>query len=154
MQDFYPTPGTVSTCMYYTGIDPLTMKPVYVTTDYHEKKMQRALLQWGRPENASLVREALRICGREDLIGKGPGQLVGEERVPQAKHGGEDKNAKQIKKEFHRNDRRENGQRASHERTAAHRNSFEKPGRKNSVNAKKSGKAPQNRKNRKEGKHS
>ena len=62
--------------MYYTGIDPLTMKKVHVTTDYHEKQLQRALLQFNRPQNAPLVREALRQAGREDLIGNGPNALV------------------------------------------------------------------------------
>ena len=76
VQDFYPTPGTVSTVMYYTGIDPLSGKSVPVTRDYREKKMQRALLQWGKPENADLVREALLLCGRTDLIGNGPDALV------------------------------------------------------------------------------
>lgn len=76
VQDFYPTPGTVSTVMYYTGINPLNGKPVYVTTDYHEKQLQRALLQYRRPENANMVREALRIAGREDLIGDSPDCLV------------------------------------------------------------------------------
>lgn len=76
VQDFYPTPGTVSTVMYATGIDPLTMKPVYVARDYHEKQLQRALLQYGRPQNADLVREALTLVGREDLIGTGPECLV------------------------------------------------------------------------------
>ena len=76
VQDFYPTPGTISTVMYYTGIHPMTGKNVYVTTDYHEKQLQRALLQFSRPENANLVREALRLAGREDLIGNGPGCLV------------------------------------------------------------------------------
>ena len=69
VQDFYPTPGTASTVMYYTGIDPLTMKKVYVVTDYHEKQLQRALLQYNRPQNADLVREALTKAGRTDLIG-------------------------------------------------------------------------------------
>ncbi len=69
VQDFYPTPGTASTTMYYTGINPLDGKSVYVTTDYNEKKMQRALLQYGKPENADIVRQALIKCGREDLIG-------------------------------------------------------------------------------------
>lgn len=69
VQDFYPTPGTISTCMYHTGIDPITMKPVYVPTDPHEKAMQRALLQYTDPKNARLVREALLAAGREDLIG-------------------------------------------------------------------------------------
>ncbi len=76
VQDYYPTPGTASTVMYYTGINPLDMKPVYVVTDYHEKQMQRALLQYNRPENAPLVREALRRAGREELIGYGDECLV------------------------------------------------------------------------------
>ena len=71
VQDFYPTPGTLSTCMYYTGIDPRTMKPVYVPRDAHEKAMQRALMQWKRPEKRALVREALHVAHREDLIGYG-----------------------------------------------------------------------------------
>ena len=69
VQDFYPTPGTASTVMYYTGINPLDMKRVYAPDDYREKLMQRALLQYGRPENRNLVREALTKAGREDLIG-------------------------------------------------------------------------------------
>jgi len=69
VQDYYPTPGTASTVMFKTGINPLTMKRVYVATDYHEKLLQRALLQYNRPENAPLVREALIKLGREDLIG-------------------------------------------------------------------------------------
>ena len=69
VQDFYPTPGTASTVMYYTGINPLDMKPVYSPDDYREKLMQRALLQYRRPENRNLVREALIRAGREDLIG-------------------------------------------------------------------------------------
>ena len=76
VQDFYPTPGTISTVMYYTGIHPMTGKKVYVTTDYHEKQLQRALLQYSKPDNANLVREALRLAGREDLIGSSPECLV------------------------------------------------------------------------------
>ena len=76
VQDFYPTPGTISTVMYYTGINPMNGKSVYVTTDYHEKQLQRALLQYSKPENANLVREALRLAGREDLIGNTPECLV------------------------------------------------------------------------------
>ena len=76
VQDFYPTPGTISTCMYYTGLDPITMKPVYVAKSYHEKAMQRALLQWKRPDKRKLVIEALKAAGREDLIGYGPKCLV------------------------------------------------------------------------------
>lgn len=69
VQDFYPTPGTASTVMFYTGINPFNGKKVYCTTDYHEKQMQRALLQWNKPQNADLVREALKKLRREDLIG-------------------------------------------------------------------------------------
>ena len=76
VQDYYPTPGTASTVMYYTGINPLTMKNVYVATDYHEKQLQRALLQYNRPQNADLVREALTKAGRTDLIGHTPDCLV------------------------------------------------------------------------------
>ena len=69
VQDFYPTPSTISTCMYYTGLDPRTMKPVYVPTNPHEKAMQRALIQYRNPKNYDLVCEALKAAGREDLIG-------------------------------------------------------------------------------------
>lgn len=76
VQDFYPTPGTPATCMYYTGLDPFTLKPVYVPRDPREKRMQRALLQPGNPKNAELIREALRRTGRYDLIGYRPECLV------------------------------------------------------------------------------
>ena len=76
VQDFYPTPGTLSTCMYYTGIDPRTMEPVYVAKDPHEKALQRALLQWRRPELRRLVTEALYKAHREDLIGYGKNCLI------------------------------------------------------------------------------
>ena len=69
VQDFYPTPGTVSTCMYYTGLDPYTLKPVYVAKTPEEKAMQRALLQYYEPRNAPKVRRALELAHREDLIG-------------------------------------------------------------------------------------
>ncbi len=76
VQDFYPTPGTLSACMFYTGLDPRTMKPVYVPRAPRDKAMQRALLQYRRPQNRALVLEALKKAGREDLIGFGPGCLV------------------------------------------------------------------------------
>jgi uncharacterized radical SAM protein YgiQ len=76
VQDFYPTPGTASTVMFYTELDPFTMKKVYVAKNYEDKKMQRALLQFNRPENADLVRKALVQSGRQDLIGFGPECLV------------------------------------------------------------------------------
>jgi hypothetical protein len=81
VQDFYPTPGTVSTCMYYTGIDPRTGEQVYVPRSEHEKSMQRALMQWFLPKNRRLVREALRLTGREDLIGFGKDALVPPEQA-------------------------------------------------------------------------
>lgn len=76
VQDFYPTPGTASTCMYYTGIDPFTMEEVYVPKNPHEKKLQRALLQYYLSDNKHLVIEALKKAGREDLIGFSPNCLV------------------------------------------------------------------------------
>ena len=76
VQDFYPTPSTMSTCMFYTGVDPRTMEPVYIPRDPHEKAMQRALIQYRKPENYKLVKEALRKAGREDLIGYGAKCLI------------------------------------------------------------------------------
>jgi uncharacterized radical SAM protein YgiQ len=69
VSDFYPTPSTISTVMYYTGLDPRTMEPVYVATNPHEKAMQRALIQYRNPKNYDLVCEALQKAGRQDLIG-------------------------------------------------------------------------------------
>ena len=69
VQDFYPTPSTISTCMYYTGVDPRTMQPVYVPHNPHEKAMQKALMMYRKPENYDLVKEALIKAGRQDLIG-------------------------------------------------------------------------------------
>ena len=76
VQDFYPTPSTLATCMYFTGRDPRTMEKVYVARDLHEKALQRALIQYRNPKNADLVREALQKTGREDLIGDGSKCLV------------------------------------------------------------------------------
>ena len=76
VQDFYPTPGTISTCMFYTGLDPYTMEPVYVPRTPKEKAEQRALLQYFRPENRKTVLSALKAAGRQDLIGSGPNCLV------------------------------------------------------------------------------
>lgn len=80
VQDFYPTPGTISTCMYYTGINPFTMERVYVARSPKEKAMQRALLQFRNPENYDMVKEALVSCNREDLIGFRPGCLIRPEK--------------------------------------------------------------------------
>ena len=76
VQDFYPTPGTISTCMFYTGLDPFTMEKVYVPKSPKEKAMQRALLQFKNPENYDIVKEALISVGREDLIGNSPRCLI------------------------------------------------------------------------------
>ncbi|SKA72522.1 uncharacterized radical SAM protein YgiQ [Eubacterium uniforme] len=89
VQDFYPTPATISTCMYYTGLDPRTMKKVYITSSPHEKAMQRALVQYRKPENYDLVKEALLKCGRNDLIGFDKNCLI-----PPRKIGGNGKNSK------------------------------------------------------------
>ena len=69
VQDFYPTPSTISTCMYYTGMDPRTGESVYVPKNPHEKEMQRALIQYRDPKNYDLIKEALHLAGRTDLIG-------------------------------------------------------------------------------------
>ena len=81
VQDFTPTPGSVSTCMYYTGIDPMTGEDVYVPRDHEERKMQRSLLQYWVPENAETVKKALIKAGREDLIGHENTCLVQERRL-------------------------------------------------------------------------
>ncbi|MCI8450962.1 MAG: YgiQ family radical SAM protein [Eggerthellaceae bacterium] len=81
VQDFYPTPGSMATAMYYTGLDPRTMEPVYVPRSAHEKALQRALIQYRDPKNRSLVREALRRAGRADLIGYGQECLVRPEKA-------------------------------------------------------------------------
>ncbi len=76
VQDFYPTPGTISTCMFYTGLDPYTEKPIFVPKTKEEKAEQRALLQYFRPENRQIVMNALRKAGRGDLIGYGENCLI------------------------------------------------------------------------------
>ena len=84
VQDFYPTPGTVSTCMYYTGLDPRTMEPIHVPKG-EEKRMQRALMQYWLPQNRSLVEKALHLCHREDLIGHSGRCLISEKNVIRSK---------------------------------------------------------------------
>ena len=76
VQDFYPTPSTLSTCMYYTEIHPLTGEKVYVPKNPHEKAIQRALMQYKNPENRELVLEGLKMTGRTDLVGFGPKCLI------------------------------------------------------------------------------
>lgn len=94
VQDFYPTPGTVSTCMYYTGIDPLTLEEVYVERDPHKKAMQRALIQFKNPENYDLVKEALLMEHREDLIGFGPECLIPPRKMQKAAYNGKSKGSR------------------------------------------------------------
>ena len=97
VQDFYPTPGTISTCMYYTGFDPRTMEKVYVPVSLKEKQMQRALIQYRNPENYDIVKAALIQGGREDLIGFDehcliPPRKMGKNYHPAQKHSVEKKN--------------------------------------------------------------
>ena len=106
VQDFYPTPSTISTCMYYTGLDPRTMKPVYVPVSLHEKEMQRALIQYQNPKNRALVEEALKLAGREELIGYGPGCLLrpaGKKEHPEKNGNRKADVSKQRKKKTIRN---------------------------------------------------
>ncbi|MGE4353363.1 MAG: YgiQ family radical SAM protein [Oscillospiraceae bacterium] len=102
VQDFYPTPGTISTCMYYTEIDPFTMKAVYVPKTPREKAMQRALLQWRRPENRRLIMEALHETHREDLIGFGKECLIRPNRPPKP-------HAEQVREEPPKRQRQKRG---------------------------------------------
>lgn len=81
VQDFYPTPGTLATCMYYTGVDPRNMKPVYVAKTYEEKLEQRALMQYSYPKNYDIVYRALKKAHREDLIGNGPKCLIAAKKT-------------------------------------------------------------------------
>ncbi|MGI6238873.1 MAG: YgiQ family radical SAM protein [Christensenellales bacterium] len=101
VQDFYPTPGTLSTAMFYTGLDPRDMSEVYVPRDPQEKAMQRALMQFYRPENRALAEKALRIAGRQDLIGFGKHCLIPPREVRI-----ESKQMRRGKHEAHDNPRR------------------------------------------------
>jgi len=95
VQDFYPTPSTISTCMYYTGLDPRTMEEVYIPKNPHEKAMQRALIQYRNPKNYDLVYEALKKAGREDLIGFDKHCLIRPRNIGYGKNtGGSAKSAK------------------------------------------------------------
>jgi len=93
VQDFYPTPSTLSTVMYYTGLDPRTMKKVYVEKNPHRKAMQRSLIQYRNPENYNLVKEALLTEGRSDLIGYGKQCLIPPRPLSEGRSGGAGKNA-------------------------------------------------------------
>ena len=109
VQDFYPTPGTISTCIFYTGLDPYTMQPVYVPRSAKEKAAQRAMLQYFKPENHALIRSALMKAGRRDLIGSGPHCLVPaaqnskspsgrQKEKPQSKHTSRQTNHKKTRR--------------------------------------------------------
>lgn len=118
VSDFYPTPSTVSTCIYYTGIDPRTMERVYCPTDPHEKAMQRALIQYRNPKNHDLVVEALKTAGREDLIGYDKKCLVRPgkaDKGPKRKGAGR---ARKASKSAARKGARQNGARARKPRRA------------------------------------
>lgn len=101
VQDFYPTPGTLSTCMFYTGLDPRTMKPVFIARAPQDKAMQRALMQYRSPQNRPLVRKALRLAGREDLIGFGKKCLVPPERGTTSERGSTGSSVKHTKVGYH-----------------------------------------------------
>ena len=136
VQDFYPTPSTLSTCMYYTGVDPRTMQKVYVPKSPHEKAMQRALIQYRNPELYDLVIEALHKAGRSDLIGFGPKCLV---RPRQMCGSGNDKKA--GRKEPKKGSKGSNGQKRQ--------NNSEHRGRVEGKNKKKSIRNVHSKKNRK-----
>ena len=136
VQDFYPTPSTLSTCMYYTGVDPRTMQKVYVPKSPHEKAMQRALIQYRNPELYDLVIEALHKAGRSDLIGFGPKCLV---RPRQMRASGNDKKA--GRKEPKKGSKGSNGQKRQ--------NNSEHRGRVEGKNKKKSIRNVHSKKNRK-----
>jgi radical SAM superfamily enzyme YgiQ (UPF0313 family) len=99
VQDFYPTPSTISTCMYYTGYDPRTMEKVYVPVNPHEKAMQRALIQYRNPKNYDLVAEALLLAGRTDLIGFDKKCLIRPRKLSSEKNFKPAKNIKNTKNE-------------------------------------------------------
>lgn len=136
VQDFYPTPSTLSTCMYYTGVDPRTMQKVYVPKSPHEKAMQRALIQYRNPELYDLVIEALHKAGRSDLIGFGPKCLV---RPRQMRGSGND--TKAGRKEPKKGSKGSNGQKRQ--------NNSEHRGRVEGKNKKKSIRNVHSKKNRK-----
>ena len=136
VKDFYPTPSTLSTCMYYTGVDPRTMQKVYVPKSPHEKAMQRALIQYRNPELYDLVIEALHKAGRSDLIGFGPKCLV---RPRQMRGSGNDKKA--GRKEPKKGSKGSNGQKRQ--------NNSEHRGRVEGKNKKKSIRNVHSKKNRK-----
>ena len=159
VQDFYPTPSTMSTVMYYTGVDPRTMKPVYVPKNPHEKAMQRALMQYRNPANYDLVKEALHIAGREDLIGFGKECLIKPRQFKYEKnYGGNGGKGNGKSKDSRKDARGKNfaGKDSSNNKNGRGKNFADKDNRggKNSVNNKntRSGKNFANDKNARGGK--
>lgn len=106
VQDFYPTPSTISTCMYYTGVDPRTMKPVYVPHNPHEKAMQKALMMYRKPENYDLVKEALIKAGRQDLIGFDKKCLIRPRKMENSS--GHEQRSSHGRNDSHKNNTRKN----------------------------------------------
>ena len=133
VQDFYPTPSTISTCMYYTGVDPRTMKPVYVPHNPHEKAMQKALMMYRKPENYDLVKEALIKAGRQDLIGFDKKCLIAPRKMDRkGEHQGQRSYGKNDKS---KNNSINNGQNSKNNKVVPQKNT-KSSGQKNAKNGK------------------
>ena len=133
VQDFYPTPSTISTCMYYTGVDPRTMKPVYVPHNPHEKAMQKALMMYRKPENYDLVKEALIKAGRQDLIGFDKKCLIAPRKMDRkGEHQGQRSYGKNDKS---KNNSINNGKNSKNNKVVPQKNT-KSSGQKNAINGK------------------
>lgn len=133
VQDFYPTPSTISTCMYYTGVDPRTMKPVYVPHNPHEKAMQKALMMYRKPENYDLVKEALIKAGRQDLIGFDKKCLIAPRKMDRkGEHQGQHSYGKNDKS---KNNSIKNGKNSKNNKVVPQKNT-KSSGQKNAKNGK------------------
>lgn len=133
VQDFYPTPSTISTCMYYTGVDPRTMKPVYVPHNPHEKAMQKALMMYRKPENYDLVKEALIKAGRQDLIGFDKKCLIAPRKMDRkGEHQGQRSYGKNDKS---KNNSIKNGKNSKNNKAVPQKN-IKSSGQKNAKNGK------------------
>lgn len=133
VQDFYPTPSTISTCMYYTGVDPRTMKPVYVPHNPHENAMQKALMMYRKPENYDLVKEALIKAGRQDLIGFDKKCLIAPRKMDRkCEHQGQRSYGKNDKS---KNNSIKNGKNSKNNKAVPQKN-IKSSGQKNAKNGK------------------
>ena len=133
VQEFYPTPSTISTCMYYTGVDPRTMKPVYVPHNPHEKAMQKALMMYRKPENYDLVKEALIKAGRQDLIGFDKKCLIAPRKMDRkGEHQGQRSYGKNDKS---KNNSIKNGKNSKNNKAVTQKNT-KSSGQKNAKNGK------------------